>query len=258
MACCLNATAGTLRGTLFVAHGCSHAATDFWPQSRSCPRCIGLPEEVNITARGLARGYAVVAVSSADREVHKCWDGSVGDDGAPSPDTRNVLRVLATLAEREDLLGLPVYALGASSGGAFVLQLAAHAPGAAVSLAGICSQVMALPPSMLIESLDLAAAAARNAAERPANGTDRRLAGSAGNRSSAAAPPYPPVLFVHMPLDQHTAQAVVANVEALKERGVTAAALEVLPRPVTPELLHSKAPAEISRREAEGIVAAFR
>jgi hypothetical protein len=31
-------------GTVFVAHGCQHAATDFFPQSARCAKCLGLPE----------------------------------------------------------------------------------------------------------------------------------------------------------------------------------------------------------------------
>lgn len=46
------------RGTLFVAHGCTHAAHDWWPPSPACPHCLGLPEEVAQTQQALARGYA--------------------------------------------------------------------------------------------------------------------------------------------------------------------------------------------------------
>ena len=37
-------------GLVLLTHGCGHSATDFWPPSPSCPRCIGLPEEVAITS----------------------------------------------------------------------------------------------------------------------------------------------------------------------------------------------------------------
>ncbi len=118
------------RGVLFVAHGCSHSGSDWWPPSQRCQHCLGLPEEMivrravrpvllpflqghaampgpcnNSTIRcagcnlllvcrkmhaGMAaqrprsrhfarhstqaveRGYAVIAVSSFDRET-KCW-----------------------------------------------------------------------------------------------------------------------------------------------------------------------------------------
>ncbi len=46
------------RGTLFIAHGCSHAAHDWWPASPACPHCLGLPEEMAQTQQALARGYA--------------------------------------------------------------------------------------------------------------------------------------------------------------------------------------------------------
>ena len=52
------------------------------------------------------------------------------------PFTLQVHKVLRTLIEREGLQKLPVFALGASSGGAFVLMLAGVMP-----LAGICVQV---------------------------------------------------------------------------------------------------------------------
>jgi hypothetical protein len=31
-------------GTMFLAHGCNHAATDFFPRSERCKHCMGLPE----------------------------------------------------------------------------------------------------------------------------------------------------------------------------------------------------------------------
>lgn len=64
--------AGAPHGVLFVAHGCSHQGSDFWLKSPRCLECLGLPEEVAITRAAVKRGYAVVAVSSYDRES-KCW-----------------------------------------------------------------------------------------------------------------------------------------------------------------------------------------
>ena len=68
------------RGVLFLAHGCNHRATDFWPQSAACTSCVGLPEEVRITQDALNAGLAVIAVNSAD-DMSRCW--SIGDDGPP-------------------------------------------------------------------------------------------------------------------------------------------------------------------------------
>ena len=35
---------------LFLAHGCSHSATDFFDKSVGCARCIGLPIERRIVS----------------------------------------------------------------------------------------------------------------------------------------------------------------------------------------------------------------
>ena len=66
---------GATRGVLFVAHGCSHAGSDFWPPSPACEHCLGLPEELLVRRTALRRGYAVVAVTSFNRE-DKCWRNS--------------------------------------------------------------------------------------------------------------------------------------------------------------------------------------
>ena len=33
--------AGQAKGVLFVAHGCSHGAIDWWHKADGCPLCIG-------------------------------------------------------------------------------------------------------------------------------------------------------------------------------------------------------------------------
>jgi hypothetical protein len=52
---------------LFMAHGCSHAATDFFDKSKDCADCIGLPVERRLVLAALQKGFFVVAVSSNDR-----------------------------------------------------------------------------------------------------------------------------------------------------------------------------------------------
>jgi hypothetical protein len=52
---------------LFMAHGCSHAATDFFDKSKDCVDCIGLPVERRLVLAALKKGFFVVAVSSNDR-----------------------------------------------------------------------------------------------------------------------------------------------------------------------------------------------
>jgi hypothetical protein len=126
--------------TLFFAHGCSHSATDFWAATPSCPQCLGLPEEVRLTKAALRASAAVVAISSEDRAASRCWSFQV--------DGPRVRKVLSSFRERHDLSSLPLVALGASSGGAFVLQLASMVP-----MAAVISQIMAIPPSLLNEPM---------------------------------------------------------------------------------------------------------
>lgn len=65
------------RATLFIAHGCSHAAHDWWPPSAACPQCLGLPEEVAQTQQALARGYAGKPQWEAHVQVARVgWGGS--------------------------------------------------------------------------------------------------------------------------------------------------------------------------------------
>ena len=132
-----------LRGAVFLAHGCSHSATDFWPASARCAGCLGLPEELRIVRALLAHGYAAVAASSADREWSRCWRTS---DDAP-----RVTRALVALFSRAGATGAlaraPLFLLGASSGGHFVGRLAATlSPPPASNLAVASGGASALVP----------------------------------------------------------------------------------------------------------------
>ena len=62
-----------INGVIFLAHGCSHSATDWWPKSELCSKCIGLPIEISIVKEALKRNYFVISMSSTDRN-HKCWN----------------------------------------------------------------------------------------------------------------------------------------------------------------------------------------
>lgn len=145
---------GAPRGLVFLAHGCSHSALDFWPLSTSCEACIGLPEEVRIVRAIVAAGWGAIALSSEAT----CW--SFGEDGP------RVTRALSEFRAAHRLSSLPLAAIGASSGGALVLQLPKL-----VQLHAVVSQIMAIPPHML-----------------------------EGLRGAA----FPPTLFVHMPRDRRT------------------------------------------------------
>ena len=171
------------KGVVLFFHGCNHSATDLWEKSTLCPECLGelrpvgcgspactalywhvcpapharpppghraapragLPEEVRVRLAVLRRGHAIVAVSSRDR-VSLCWD--LGYNPLASQDGR-IAEILAEVAEREGLQGLPVYAIGGSSGGAFALllpHLMTLQVGPRPPLAAACRLPAAQPP----------------------------------------------------------------------------------------------------------------
>lgn len=199
---------------LLALHGCSHSAGDFWPPSATCADCLGLPEEVLIRRAALRRAMVVVAVSSADRRSG-CWDVR----GAA--DSRALPKIVEAVLRREGLTELPVYALGASSGGAMALLLPREMP----ALRGVIAHIMAVPPSML---------------ELPP-----------GHR-------FPPALFVHMPRDERTAQGVAADLAALRAAGAAAEELCIRARPLTPQFLAFHAPASFSGENGSAVVDALR
>jgi len=121
------------RAVLLVAHGCSHSATDWWPKSKKCPKCIGLPVEVNIVSEGLRRNFIVLAMSSTNRN-HKCWTPQ---------DIKPVTKAINHLYERYLNLdySAPLYLLGASSGGTFVGQFASGNPELLPKVRAVCVQI---------------------------------------------------------------------------------------------------------------------
>jgi hypothetical protein len=176
---------------LFVAHGCSHGAIDFWPQSDACPKCIGLPEEQTIVKAALGRRYMVVAISSMDRANSRCWRINFPTDPSADDDTFRVTKVMQTLMQREGLSSAPVYALGASSGGAFVPVLAHQ-----LQLTGVVMQIMAQQPAVF---------------------------------SLPQSHSFPPVVFVHMERDRRTTYGVEIDREAMKKVGAPSAAVVIKP-----------------------------
>lgn len=165
--------AGDPSKILFLAHGCGHSALDFWPDSPECPTCIGLPEERRIVTMALQRDYLVVAVSSAGQDHGGRWDTRV--------DSKRVMRVIGLLKkEQRALRGLPVFALGVSSGGVIVAAMATRLH----DLAGVCIQVMA--PDISFEM-------------------NRQL--------------YPPSQWIYMEKDTKTQIGVNATVKALQKSG---------------------------------------
>ncbi|GMI86771.1 hypothetical protein like AT3G58800 [Hibiscus trionum] len=100
------------KAVLFLAHGCSGRAVNFWDRSPKCPKCVGLPEERLIVLQALARKFAVLTISSAGR----CW--TFGEERLIVKD------IITWWVKRQNLGKLPLVALGASSGGYFVSAIA--------------------------------------------------------------------------------------------------------------------------------------
>ncbi|CAL0307428.1 unnamed protein product [Lupinus luteus] len=100
------------KGVLFVAHGCNGRAINFWDRTAECPDCIGLPEERLLVLHALARGFAVITISSA----RTCW--TYGKELLVVKD------IIEWWISKRKLEKLPLVALGASSGGYFVSVLA--------------------------------------------------------------------------------------------------------------------------------------
>ncbi|PSC67478.1 aci-reductone dioxygenase [Micractinium conductrix] len=186
------------KGLLFVAHGCSHSGSDFWPPSAdACPHCLGLPEELVVRRAALRRGYAVIAITSFDRDT-MCWHNTAPER---SEDLKRVPGILRTVVKEEGLGGLPLYSFGGSSGGSFALRVAA----AMEEVKGVVSQITPVSPSIF---------------KLPE-----------GRR-------YPPALFVHMAeRDPGKAETVTEALKVLKKAGTPAAEIRVGPRPVTPRFL---------------------
>ncbi|KAJ1285377.1 hypothetical protein BS78_03G275000 [Paspalum vaginatum] len=181
-----------VRAVLFVAHGCSCRPENFWPPSPRCPGCAGLPEDVAITERALRRRFAVLAVASAG----ECW--SLGKE------VNTAKRVIRSWAAKNGLEGLPVVALGASSGGYFVSRLAAKMDLAAVVI-------------MIAE-------------------------GAFGGSAGALPAVYPPAMFIHMPKDKRRAALVEKNSKMLMKNGVEVKELQSLELPLTSTLLSERIP----------------
>jgi len=243
--------AGAVKGVLLVFHGCSHSATDWWPKSAACPKCIGLPEEVNITRVALHRGYALVALSSAARNSHKCWHASAPlHHPQDTKDVANAKAIVSTLLPREGLDKVPLYGMGASSGGAFVLVAAMGS----VKFAALCSQIMAAPEQLLGDYLAHCEGAAKAKAEGKPHTAQAGLEGDTKREYH----PFPPTLFVHMPRDGYTATLVRENVQTLKDKGVAAKEIAVSATPLTPTYLAETCRPEISVEQSQAIFEEFK
>ncbi|XP_047073361.1 uncharacterized protein LOC124682789 [Lolium rigidum] len=206
---------GPPRAAVFVAPGCTIRATDFFDASPGCPRCAGLPEERRFTREALRRGYAVLAVSSRA----ECWslDAAASGDGSELAAVESIIKWWVN-EQYPDLHGLPLVAIGASSGGYFVSALAARVRFSSVAI-------------MIAEGVF---AAMR---EVPAG--------------------YPPALFVHMPKDAERARMVAASIGQLKSKRVDVREIQCGAFAVSGGFLAARIPG-LTRTVADGIVDVLR
>jgi hypothetical protein len=201
------------RAAVFVAPGCTIRATDFFDASPGCPRCAGLPEERRFTREALRRGYAVLAVSSRAQ----CWSLDADASGELAA-VDSIIKWWVNDQHPDDLRGLPLVAIGASSGGYFVSALAARVRFSSVAI-------------MIAEGVF---AAMR---EIPAG--------------------YPPALFVHMPKDAERARMVAASIVQLKSNHVDAREIQCEALAVSGEFLAARIPG-LTHTVADGIVDVLR
>ncbi|XP_078177323.1 secretion-regulating guanine nucleotide exchange factor [Carex rostrata] len=112
------------KAVLFIAHGCTIHAYDFWDKSPNCPHCTGLPEERIFVLQALERNMAVLTISS----LGECW--------TYGREMENVEWIIQNWIQSNKLENLPKFAIGASSGGYFVSALATK-----VEFSSICIMI---------------------------------------------------------------------------------------------------------------------
>ena len=177
------------KGIVVALHGCAHAALSF----------VTFPEHRSVVRKLVTSGLVVVAVSSteADQFGGGCWDGLPFADGNEDiPHVVGLLTDFFKLNKDSRLEALPMYILGASSGGTFATLLASHLPSSVLTktVAGVAVYI------------------------------------SPGNREVLKALTMP-VVFVHMQKDSWASADAVAR--ASKLVGGPVKSFMVKPKPVT-------------------------
>ncbi|KAK4438933.1 hypothetical protein Salat_0227900 [Sesamum alatum] len=178
------------KAVLFLAHGCNGRAVNFWDKSPNCPNCVGLPEERLIVLHALARNFAVLAVSSKGI----CW--SLGEERWIVKD------IIQWWVAKQNVDKLPIFALGASSGGYFVSVLATVLP-----FKGIALMIAEGVYSHLDITKD-----------------------------------YPPTLFVHMPKDETRNRKIEKYLIAMREKGIDVAEIKCTEFPLTTQFFANRIP----------------
>ena len=242
------------KGIVFLAHGCHHAAVDFFPASDRCVQCAGLPEESRVAAKALTRGYVIAAVSSEKA----CWN--------TQGDARRVAAALQRVRRRNPDLprDAPVFAFGASSGGAFVAALPffADVDGVIAQVAGVgfprdprSTTAFFATPAELGEAVRESRRGASAKAEQEAPDARLQKAEAADTSMSEEAEnalqdySYPPVVFSHMSRDALVGALVDESRAFLDAAGVPTRVTELAPQPVDATFFHRRV---VRAADAEG------
>jgi len=164
-----------------------------------CPRCAGLPVETGLAAAGLARGWAVVAVSPRDK-AEKCW--------RERHDLRALGQAVAFVRKQAGLMeGSALAALGFGSGGRLVSLLDGHGGSGLRGLVGV----------VVVASL---------------SGKDPHAVTPSGHWAPSS---HAPVRFLYFSRDASRAAAVEKQAADLRRLGLDAAGLAVHALPLAPE-----------------------
>ena len=129
------------RGIVLLLHACSHSAFKFFSPSQTCINCVGLSEELRIVRLVIEEGYTPIAISSINR-VRGCW--------SMKQDMPRIESVLKYWREEEIqqydhvVNNNNIFAIGASSGGAFAAELLTRdvVQGALVMVMSLSNNVM--------------------------------------------------------------------------------------------------------------------
>ena len=235
------------KGIVFLAHGCHHAALDFFPASDRCVKCAGLPEEARVAAKALTRGYVVAAVSSEKA----CWN--------TQGDARRVAAALQRVRRRNPDVprDAPVFAFGASSGGAFVAALPffADVDGVVAQIAGVgfprdprSQTAFFATPAELGDAVRESRKGTPNLPEATSRARAKATATTAAAETATPeeqdAPlreySYPPVVFSHMSRDALVGALVDESRAFLDAAGVPTRVTELAPQPVDAGFFHRR------------------
>jgi len=203
-----------IEGIVLLFHGCSRDGKDW----------IRLPEDKRIMdyLTSEKRKLAAVAISSHDREQSRCWSSTLPT--SQNIDVINVKKILPSiykdlLGDDTNSMGIPLYAIGASSGGSFVPILMLEIP-----LKGMVCMISPGTPAAF----------------------------------QMHKPPYPKTAFVYMPRDQtFGSESNIKNSISImnqKDPSTNVQLYSCDPKPVTASWLYEKMVPHLSIEQTETIL----